>query len=305
MRRRVPERRGAARRAPPHGEPRGRRLVPDPLQRAPRAVRVHAAAAALRRALGARALDRRARTPRRRPRRRARSVTVESRVAAPAAARHERRPRSWSRDLPAPARPGARRSPTRARLVPYLARARRQPPLPLAGAAGAPRLDARLRRRRPAHGVSDELGGEPSCARSARRARAGWARCSTSSRTTWRPIDAEPLLARPGAARALLRRRPRRPAATAASSTSTSWPACAVEEPEVFETTHRLVLDLVAEGLVDGLRDRPPRRARGPPRVSRAAARSRASSGSGSRRSSSRASGCATGRSRGRRATTS
>src|SRR5580765_8112853 len=27
-----------------------------------------------------------------------------------------------------------------------------------------------------------------------------------------------------------------------------------VEEPEVFETTHRLVLDLVAEGLVDGVR---------------------------------------------------
>ena len=41
------------------------------------------------------------------------------------------------RDLPAPARPGPDSRATRAALVPYLRDARRQPPLPLAGAAGA------------------------------------------------------------------------------------------------------------------------------------------------------------------------
>ena len=37
-----------------------------------------------------------------------------------------------------------------------------------------------------------------------------------------------------------------------------------VEDPEVFETTHRKVVELVSEGLVDGAADRPSRRSRRP-----------------------------------------
>ena len=44
------------------------------------------------------------------------------------------------------------------------------------------------------------------------------------------------------------------------------------EDPEVFAETHRLALGLIAEGLVDGLRDRPPGRARRSRRLPRAAA---------------------------------
>ena len=43
-----------------------------------------------------------------------------------------------------------------------------------------------------------------------------------------------------------------RPAGIAASSTSTSSPASRSRIRTVFETTHRLVLELVAEGLVTG-----------------------------------------------------
>ena len=45
-----------------------------------------------------------------------------------------------------------------------------------------------------------------------------------------------------------------------------------VEDPEVFELTHRKVLELVREGLVDGLRIDHPGRARRPARLPRAAA---------------------------------
>ena len=48
-----------------------------------------------------------------------------------------------------------------------------------------------------------------------------------------------------------------------------------VEDPEVFELTQRKALELVREGLVDGLRDRPSRRARRPARLPRAAPRRR------------------------------
>ena len=41
---------------------------------------------------------------------------------------------------------------------------------------------------------------------------------------------------------------------TGASSTSTSWPACAWSSGEVFEATHRLLLRLIAEGKVQGVR---------------------------------------------------
>ena len=45
-----------------------------------------------------------------------------------------------------------------------------------------------------------------------------------------------------------------RAAGTAASSTSATSAACASRTPEVFETTHAKVLELVADGHVDGLR---------------------------------------------------
>ena len=79
-------------------------------------------------------------------------------------------------------------------LVPYLRGARGQPPLPLPQPAGAPRLDARLRRHRPA--VASR---RTSAARrpSARWPAPGWTCCSTSSRTTWRPRDENPFWADP------------------------------------------------------------------------------------------------------------
>ena len=100
----------------------------------------------------------------------------------------------------------------------------------------------------------------------------------------------EPLLGRPGAARAVLRHRPARPAGTGASSTSTTSPACAQEDPEVFATTHELVARARARGRRRRAADRPSRRARRPGRLPRAAARRAASSTCGSRRSSTPAS---------------
>ena len=100
--------------------------------------------------------------------------------------------------------------------------------------------------------------------------------------------------------------RPARPAGTAASSTSTSSPACASRTPEVFEETHAQgARARRATGLVDGLRIDHPDGLAEPARVPRAAARARRRRTSGSRRSSSPASSCATGRSRARPATSS
>ena len=61
-----------------------------------------------------------------------------------------------------------------------------------------------------------------------------------------------------------------------------------VEDPEVFEETHRTVLALVAEGADRRAAHRPPRRPRRPGRRTSSACAHAASSGSGSRRSSSR-----------------
>ena len=160
-------------------------------------------------------------------------------------------------------------------------------------------LDARLRRRRP-----DARSPRSSAARrrSARCAAAHEAGLGDRARHRPQPHGdrrREPLLERPGAARAVLRHRPgdrpppallrhRRPRRRAPGGPGgvrrrrTAW-RCA----------------LVREGVVDGLRDRPPRRARRPGRLPRAAARRRASSTCGSRRSSTPASSCATGRSTG------
>ena len=109
---------------------------------------------------------------------------------------------------------------------PYLARARRLAPLPVAVAAGARRVDARLRRRRPDAASPRSSAARRSSARSARGAGRARRRCSTSSRTTWRPTTRT----RSGAtrpAREVLRLRPADRLATAASSTSASSPACA------------------------------------------------------------------------------
>ena len=48
---------------------------------------------------------------------------------------------------------------------------------------------------------------------------------------------------------------------TAASSTSTRWPASASSSPEVFAATHALLATLLRDGNVDGVRDRPSRTA--------------------------------------------
>ena len=77
-----------------------------------------------------------------------------------------------------------------------------------------------------------------------------------------------------------------------------------VEDPEVFETTHALILRLVAEGWSTGCASTTPT-ASPIPRATSSGWPSAAWSASGWRRSSSRASSCATGRWRGRPATSS
>ena len=77
-----------------------------------------------------------------------------------------------------------------------------------------------------------------------------------------------------------------------------------MEDPEVFEALSRKVIELVGEGLVDGLRIDHADGLAFPARYLRRLAEP-GSGTSGSRRSSSRASPCANGRSRGRRATSS
>jgi hypothetical protein len=76
------------------------------------------------------------------------------------------------------------------------------------------------------------------------------------------------------------------------------------EDEEVFETTHGLVLRLVAEGVATACGSTTSTGSPTRPAIC-AACRRGAPTASGSRRSSSRASRCATGRSRGRRATSS
>ena len=246
--RRVPERRRSSgrRRARRGG---ARRLVPAPLQRPPRAGRVHAARPALRAALEARA---------RRPRHPdceataavagARTVDASSRarsrcsaaVLAPAA-----------RDLPPAARPGVRLRTTRAsscRTCATSASATSTSRRSLQARAGSthgydvvdptPRLRASSAAR---------TSSARSCA-----ARAS-ASSSTSSRTTWRRATRT----RSGATRELRAR-------FFDLDPATGWhrrffdiddlAGVRVEDPEVFEATHRKVLELVARGLVDGLR---------------------------------------------------
>ena len=180
----------------------------------------------------------------------------------------------------------------RARAVP--ARARRHPPLPLAVAAGAARLDARLRRRRPDARSPTSSAARRSSARSASR---GPRRsCSTSSRTTWRRPTTR---TRSGAIRELRAKFFDVDAAhrqrTAASSTSATSPACASRTRRSSRRRTRRCSSSCARASSTGCAiDHPDGLAtrRG---TSSGCARP-ASSTSGSRRSSSRASSCATGR---------
>ena len=139
-------------------------------------------------------------------------------------------------------------------LVPYLARARRLPPLPLALAAGAAGLDARLRRRRP----DADLGG-PRRRGGVPRALRGRARARARDRPRHRPEphgdrrDGEPLLARPALACEVLRPRlaDRRAPALLRRRRARGR---AMEDPEVWEATHAKVVELAGEGLIDGVR---------------------------------------------------
>ena len=252
-------------------------------------VDVPAAAAAVRRALEARALDRRRRTSAR-----------ASADVRPRGARSTVEPRSivllrrgwYVADF---------RATYRLQLGPHLdfrgarrARARTcassgvTPPLPLAVAPGARGLDARLRRRRPDARSPRSSAARTSSARSAtRRAARGRARHRPE------PHGGERARTRSGATRCCAR-------SSSTSTGATGWhrrffdidelAGVRVEDPEVFEATHAKVLELVARRA----RRRPARsttRTGSPTRaVPRAAARARASSTSGSRRSSSRAS---------------
>ena len=157
-------------------------------------------------------LRRGARDAGRRPRGEDRGAASAARVAPPRATyRLQLRRRRWT----SPDARGSSRT----------SRARHQPPVSLARAAGAARLDPRLRRRRSDVASRTSSAATTSCGALCRgRARAS---CSTSSRTTW-PRATRRI--RSGATRELrapvLRSRPRDRRGTAGSSTSTSSPAC-------------------------------------------------------------------------------
>ena len=209
-----------------------------------------------------------------------------------------------ARDLPPPAdrRLRLRR---RARARPLPARPRHLPPLPVAVAAGPPRA-------RPTATTSSTRAGS----------RTSSAASTSSGGSRLRPRDAgmgvildvvpnhmaaddanrywaDPRCAR-GSSTSI-----RRPAATGASSTSTTSPASARRIPEVFEETHALVLALVRDGLIDGAARRSPRRARRSRRLPGAAARARRRARLGREDPRPRRARCATGRCAGPSATSS
>ena len=209
-----------------------------------------------------------------------------------------------ARHLPAAARRRSSASPTSRELVPVPARPRRLAPVPVAVAAGARRLDARLRRRRPDARVrgARRRGG----AARARAARGPARSCSTSSRTTWATRRREPLVGRPASCARGSSTSTRRPAATGASSTSTTSPACASRTPRSSTLDPRArCSSSCADGVVDGLRvDHPDGLADPAGYLERLRdARRRARLGREDPRTPARR--CATGRSRARSATSS
>ena len=190
-------------------------------------------------------------------------------------------------------------------VAPVRARPRRLAPLSLAVAAGARGLDARLRRRRPDARSPTSSAARTSSARSAtRRTRRARRRSSTSSRTTWRPPSGEPVLARPGAARAVLRLGPRDRLVPALLRRRRARRRARRGSARSSRRRTRRCSSSSATGSSTGCASTIPTGSRTRASTSSGCA-SAASRTSGSRRSSSRASGCATGRSRGRRATSS
>ena len=166
-----------------------------------------------------------------------------------------------------------------------------------------PRLDARLRRGRPAPrlGRARRRGGAARALRGAR---------GLGHRARRRPEPhgdrrREPVLARPGAARAVLRRRPRDRAPPALLRHRRARRRARRGPRGVRDDARATCSTSCAEGLVDGLRIDHPDGLADPRGYLERLRRRAASSTSGSRRSSSRASGCATGRSRARPATSS
>ena len=265
-----------------------RRQLPDPLQRLRRADRVHAA----RRVASARRWRTSSRPPspsvERATRAPARGVVAgrgRSLVAAPS-----RRLMTDASDVPAPAGARASASARRAELVPYLR------DLGVSHLYLSPSLQAR---HGSTHGydvvdptrISEDLGGEDEfrelCA-------AGGSGVVLRHRPEPHGDERrEPVLARPALAREVLRPRlahraappvlRRRRARRRADGGSRGLRGDAREGRRAR----------AARALIDGVRDRPSRRAREPARATSSGCARPGSSTSGSRRSSSRASGCA------------
>ena len=153
--------------------------------------------------------------------------------------------------------------------------------------------------------ISNELGGEEeffALVDAAQRRRA-WGSCSTSSRTTWRPTR-EPVLGRPGSCARSSSTSTRRPAATGASSTSTTSRRSARRTRRCSRRRTSWRCGWCARGTSTGCGSTIRTGSPTPPATCGGCARA-ASSTSGWRRSSTPASRCATGRSRARSATSS
>ena len=132
--------------------------------------------------------------------------------------------------------------------VPYLRRARDQPPLPLADHARPRGLDARLRRDR-SDRVSEELGGEDGVpAPCAAAHEAGMGVIVDFVPNHMAASRREPVLARSAAPPHVLRRRAARGGWHRRFFTIDELAGVRVEDPEVFEETHRTILALVARG---------------------------------------------------------
>ena len=148
----------------------------------------------------------------------------------------------------------------------------------------------RRARARPTATTSSTRGGL------ARARRRGAAACTRAATPAWASsldtvpnhmaADAEnPLLGRPGAARAVLRHRPGHRRCTGASSTSTSWRACARRIRRFSRRPTSKCCTLVREGVARRAADRPSGRAGRPRRLPAAHCATAAWSGCGWRRS--------------------
>ena len=168
------------------------------------------------------------------------------------------------RDLPAAARARARLRRRRASSSRTSRDLGDLAPVPVAVAAGAVGLDARLRRRRPDARLATRSAARRACARCASAGPAG--SCSTSSPTTW----ASRTRTAGGPTRSCARSSStatRTTAGTGASSTSTTSPRCASRTTRSSRVTHGKVLELVRDGRRRRAARRPSRRPRRPGRL--------------------------------------